>query len=53
MVRGVDNILAFIEKRTSKQPIQQQMDADSGLVRKGTVMGAINEWQTWFVLTRQ
>ena len=40
----------FIEKSTTKQPIQQQMEADAGLVRTGTVLGAVNEWRSWFVM---
>lgn len=37
-IPGVADMRVFIEKSTSKQPIQQQMEADAGLVRSGTVL---------------
>ena len=43
-----DHVRVFLEKQTAKQPIQKQMESDAGLVRRGTVLGAINEWRTWF-----
>lgn len=45
-------VRVFVEKPTAKQPIVSQMQADSGLAREGTLLGAANEWRTWFVLDR-
>ena len=39
----------FLEKPTAKQPIVSQMQAEAGLAREGTVLGAVNEWRTWFI----
>lgn len=48
-VRG---IRIFVEKPTAKQPIISQMQAEAGLSREGTMLGAINEWRTWFVVDK-
>ena len=49
-VVGTPDVRCFVEKPTTKQPVQQQMEADAGLVREGSVLGAVNEWRTWFVV---
>lgn len=43
-------VRVYVEKNTAKQPLQNSMEAEAGLVRTGTVLGAINEWKTWFVV---
>lgn len=53
---SIDNatgVRLFVEKYTTRQPLQKHMDADSGLVRTGTVLGAINEWHTILVVDAQ
>lgn len=37
-IPGVADVRVFIEKPVTKQPIQQHMEADAGLVRNGTVL---------------
>lgn len=50
LVEGVMGVRVYVEKSTAKQPLQNSMEAEAGLVRTGTVLGAINEWKTWFVV---
>lgn len=49
---SIPHVRVFIEMNTTKKPLQQQMEADAGLVRTGTVLGAINEWKTWIVIDK-
>lgn len=48
-ITGVGSVRVFVEKPASKHVLQHHLDADSGLTRTGTLLGAINEWHTWIV----
>ena len=52
-VPKMQGVRIFVEKTTAKQPIVSQMQADAGLSREGTLLGAVNEWRTWFVVDRR
>lgn len=45
----VTPIRVFVAKAAPKSPLLRDMEADAGLARQGNVLGAINEWRTWFV----
>ena len=44
------NVRVFVEKKAHRNPMQEKLDAAARLERKSSVLGAINEWQTWFVV---
>lgn len=46
---AVSGIRAFVEKATPKNAVLSEMERNYGFARAGTVLGAINEWRTWFV----
>lgn len=46
---AVAGIRAFLARASSKSPLQRDMNRNCGLARTGNVLGAVNEWHTWFV----
>lgn len=46
---AVPTVRVFVEKKAHRNPMQEKLEADAGLARSGSVLGAINEWHTWFV----
>jgi hypothetical protein len=47
---AIPNVRVFVEKKAHRNPMQEKLEAAAGLARKGSVLGAINEWHTWFVV---
>lgn len=49
-VNEYEGVRVFVEKQTTKQPLQRQLNGDAGLTRDGTLLAAVNEWRTWIVI---
>lgn len=45
-----ENVRVFIEQPVTKQPLQQKLNGNFGLMRESNLLSALNEWRTWIVL---